>query len=123
MGALGTQYGALGQATQQLGAADAGLLAGLVVLSVRLSRRKSTRFDNSGAGRNDAVSAAGLCLTFIVALNDFYGFDLADSNCQPTADRRRFGRRHVSNCSRRKDSRTFLGGQNGEKAKSERRRD
>jgi hypothetical protein len=28
-GALGTQYGALGQATQQLGAADVGLLAGL----------------------------------------------------------------------------------------------
>jgi hypothetical protein len=29
MGSLGTQYGALGQATQQLGAADTGLLMGL----------------------------------------------------------------------------------------------
>jgi len=29
MGALGTQFGALGQASQQLGAADVGMLAGL----------------------------------------------------------------------------------------------
>ena len=63
MGALGTQYGALGQATQQLGAADAGLLAGLGGLERQIEQAQidAIRRD-SGAGRNDAVSAAWVCV-------------------------------------------------------------
>mgnify|MGYP003660434422 CR=1 FL=1 len=63
MGGLGTQYGSLGQATQQLGAADTGLLAGLGGLERQVAQSQLDAMRQTQV--QEAFSKAWVCFGHI----------------------------------------------------------
>jgi hypothetical protein len=70
MGNLGTQYGALGEATQQLGAADTGLLSGLGGLERQVEQTQLDAIRTNQTSRSDGSLPASwaLFLTYIEGL-------------------------------------------------------